>query len=50
MQVSDVTEKAGVGAGGFSTGAAWADYDRDGFVDLYVSRYVHFVWIIADFR
>jgi hypothetical protein len=37
----DVTDKAGVGAGGFSTGAAWADYDRDGKVDLFVSRYVH---------
>jgi hypothetical protein len=37
----DVTEKAGVGAGGFSTGAAWGDYDRDGKVDLFVSRYVH---------
>jgi hypothetical protein len=37
----DVTEKAGVRAGGFSTGAAWADYDRDGHVDLFVSRYVH---------
>src|SRR5262249_56721699 len=22
-------------------GAAWGDYDRDGFVDLYVSRYSH---------
>jgi len=21
------------------TGAAWGDYDRDGFVDLFVSRY-----------
>jgi hypothetical protein len=23
------------------TGAAWGDYDRDGFVDLFVSRYSH---------
>src|SRR5207247_1403413 len=38
----DVTEKAGVAAGGFSTGAAWADYDKDGHVDLFVARYVHF--------
>ncbi|MBS1842750.1 MAG: CRTAC1 family protein, partial [Acidobacteria bacterium] len=37
----DVTEKAGVRGGGFSSGAAWADYDRDGHLDLFVSRYVH---------
>src|SRR5438094_631356 len=37
----DVTEKAGVGGSGFMTGAAWGNYDRDGFVDLYVSRYSH---------
>jgi hypothetical protein len=38
----DVTEKAGLGGiTGFATGAAWEDYDRDGHVDLFVSRYVH---------
>jgi hypothetical protein len=37
----DVTDKAKVQGSGFSTGAAWADYDRDGNVDLFVSRYVH---------
>ena len=37
----DVTDKAGVRGSGFMTGAAWGDYDRDGFVDLYVSRYSH---------
>jgi hypothetical protein len=38
----DVTEKAGLGGiTGFATGAAWSDYDRDGHVDLSVSRYVH---------
>ncbi len=34
-------KSAGVGGGGFSTGAAWGDYDRDGNVDLFVSRYIH---------
>src|SRR6266567_3432507 len=37
----DVTDKAGVRGSGFMTGAAWADYDRDGYVDLFVARYVH---------
>jgi hypothetical protein len=38
----DVTGKAGLGGiTGFATGAAWGDYDRDGHVDLFVSRYVH---------
>ena len=37
-----MTERSGVAASGFSTGSAWGDYDRDGHVDLFVSRYVHF--------
>jgi hypothetical protein len=38
----DVTEKAGLNkVDGFSTGAAWADYDRDGYLDLFVACYVH---------
>jgi enediyne biosynthesis protein E4 len=36
---TDVTEKAGVGAGGFGQGIAVGDYDRDGFADLYVAQY-----------
>jgi len=36
----DVTEKAGVGGEGiFSTGCSAADYDNDGYVDLYVLNY-----------
>ena len=36
----DVTEKAGVGGKGiFSSGCSAADYDNDGFVDLYVLNY-----------
>jgi enediyne biosynthesis protein E4 len=38
----DVTETTGLnGITGFATGAAWGDYDRDGHVDLFVSRYTH---------
>jgi enediyne biosynthesis protein E4 len=36
---TDVTEKAGVAAGGFGQGVAVGDYNRDGFPDLYVTQY-----------
>jgi len=36
---TDVTEKAGVGGGGFGMGVAVGDYDNDGFPDLYVTQY-----------
>ncbi|HLY59928.1 MAG TPA: CRTAC1 family protein [Terriglobia bacterium] len=36
---TDVTEKAGVAAGGYGMGAAVGDYDGDGFPDLYVTQY-----------
>lgn len=34
---TDVTEKAGVGGAGYSIGAAAADFDNDGWTDLYVT-------------
>ena len=38
---SDVTASAGLsGIDGFSTSAAWVDYDRDGKLDLLVANYV----------
>jgi hypothetical protein len=37
---SDVTSKAGIGEDNCSTVASWADYDNDGFLDLYVGRYL----------
>ncbi len=36
---TEVTEKAGVAAGGFGQGIAVGDYDGDGFPDLYVTQY-----------
>src|SRR5437870_10228437 len=36
---TDVTEKAGVAAGGFGQGIAVGDYDGDGFCDLYITQY-----------
>lgn len=36
---TDVTERAGVGGGGYGMGAAVGDYDGDGFSDLYVTQY-----------
>ncbi len=37
MRFEDVTERAGVKGAGFSMGAAAADYDNDGWTDLYVT-------------
>jgi hypothetical protein len=40
---SDVTRNAGVaGAGRWGASATFFDYDRDGFLDLYVTHYVDF--------
>jgi hypothetical protein len=35
-----VTTKAGVAGGGWSTSAAFVDYDRDGYLDIFVTRYL----------
>jgi len=38
---ADVTDKAGLGGRtAFSTSATWIDFDRDGFVDLFICNYV----------
>ncbi len=37
---TDVTEKAGVAAGGWSVSAGFFDYDNDGRLDLFVTRYM----------
>ena len=40
---TDVTEKAGLAQSGirYGTGCTFVDYDRDGFLDLFVSRYIN---------
>jgi hypothetical protein len=37
MKFTDVTEEAGVAGAGYSMGAAAADYDNDGHIDLFVA-------------
>src|SRR5262249_17646997 len=40
---SDITERAGVGGNGrWGASASFFDYDRDGFLDLYVANYVDY--------
>jgi hypothetical protein len=40
---TEIAQKAGVAGGNFwHTGAAFADYDNDGWVDLFVAGYVEF--------
>jgi hypothetical protein len=36
----DVTAQAGIGADNCTTVAAWVDYNNDGWLDLYVGRYL----------
>lgn len=37
---TDVTDRAGVAAGGWSVSAGFFDYDNDGHLDLFVTRYL----------
>ncbi len=39
---TDTTDEAGVGCGSWSLGAAFADYDNDGDLDLFVANYFAF--------
>ena len=42
---TDVTAKAGVAAGGWSESAGFFDFDNDGKLDLFVTRYMN--WDLA---
>ncbi len=39
---TDVTDKAGLGAPGWTTSAVWFDYDNDGRLDLFLCSFVQF--------
>ena len=45
---TDVTARAGVAAGGWSTSAGFFDYDNDGKLDMFVARYLE--WSFDDNR
>src|SRR5262249_36627638 len=47
---TDVTDLADVGCGSWSLGAAFADYDGDGDLDLFVANYFRFDPAKAPFR
>ena len=49
-QFTDVTDLAGVGCSSWSLGAAFADYDNDGDLDLFVANYFAFDPARAPFR
>jgi hypothetical protein len=49
-QFTDVTDLAGVACGSWSLGAAFADYDNDGDLDLFVANYFAFDPTRAPFR
>ena len=39
---TDVTEKAGIVTNGWSSSAAWLDYDNDGKLDLFIASYIEY--------
>jgi enediyne biosynthesis protein E4 len=41
---ADVTQRSGVGSGGWSASAGFFDYDNDGKLDLFVTRYVNWTF------